>query len=674
MNLVINLSQRFERSPDGRVWTPGPFAYSFWSRYLEVFDRVRVLARVRESATVAAGYSRADGDRVSFAAVPNFQGPWQYLTQSRRIRSAVYAGFNHGDAVILRAPCPLAAVLEPLLRRHRYPYAVEVVADPYDSFSPGAFRHPLRPLLRWYFPRQLRRQCGGSCATTYVSGHVLPRRYPCPAHEVVFSDVELPPPAWAAGPRPPRPEARSFTLISVGTLEQLYKAPDVLIDAVARCVSDGWDLRLVLIGSGQYRSALEARAAAHGLGERVLFRGHLPATDIRAALDGADLFVLPSRQEGLPRAMLEAMARALPCIGSRAGGIPELLREEDLVAANDEGGLADKIVEVLADPQRLARMSEQSFQKATEYRPEALHPRMLAFYRFVRERTQVWLDTTASGCRKHSSSPDVRISGNETPSGGAVLSHVSIVPQSEAMAPASYDEYPRLERGKGKRPDESFYRRHGKRMLDLALTVTGLVVLAPLLLVVALLVRLTLGSPVLFRQRRSGLHGTRFTILKYRTMTDDHDPSGALLPDTQRLTWFGRMLRLSSLDELPELFNILKGDMSLVGPRPLLPQYDSYYTAEEFRRFEMVPGITGWAQINGRNDLAWDDRLACDVWYAGACSFALDVKILVLTVVKVLARSNIQPDPGATFGPLDEERRRSDEVEMTTANESGSAV
>jgi lipopolysaccharide/colanic/teichoic acid biosynthesis glycosyltransferase len=210
----------------------------------------------------------------------------------------------------------------------------------------------------------------------------------------------------------------------------------------------------------------------------------------------------------------------------------------------------------------------------------------------------------------------------------------------------------------------TFYRRHGKHLFDVVVTAAAVVALAPVLLLLAVLVRCFLGTPVLFRQQRSGHARRTFTILKFRTMTDGRDASGALLPDSRRLTRFGRMLRLSSLDELPELINVLKGDMSLVGPRPLLPQYDSYYSEEELRRFDLLPGITGWAQINGRNDLAWDDRLACDAWYAGACSFGLDLKILLLTVVKVLRRANIQPDPGATFGPLDEERRRCAEAEM----------
>jgi lipopolysaccharide/colanic/teichoic acid biosynthesis glycosyltransferase len=204
----------------------------------------------------------------------------------------------------------------------------------------------------------------------------------------------------------------------------------------------------------------------------------------------------------------------------------------------------------------------------------------------------------------------------------------------------------------------TFYQRRGKRLLDVAVSVVALGLLAPLMLLLAALVRCCLGAPVLYRQRRSGLNRRPFTILKFRSMTDARDPAtGEPLDDSARLTRFGLLLRSSSLDELPELINVLKGEMSLVGPRPLLPQYDTWYTDRELRRFDFLPGLTGWAQVNGRNDLPWDQRLACDVWYAEHCTFTLDVKILLLTVVKVLRRDNVQADPGATFGSLDDERR-----------------
>ncbi len=212
-----------------------------------------------------------------------------------------------------------------------------------------------------------------------------------------------------------------------------------------------------------------------------------------------------------------------------------------------------------------------------------------------------------------------------------------------------------------------FYVRHGKRCFDIVGAACALILLVPVLLMLALLVRICLGAPVLFRQERSGRHRKTFTILKFRTMTDARDAAGNLLPDSQRLTRFGRFLRRSSLDELPELWNVLKGEMSLVGPRPLLPRYDPFYTEREARRFELLPGITGWAQINGRNDLPWRDRLECDAWYVESCRLLLDLKILCRTVVKVIRRDNIQVDPDKTFGPLDEERRLKNAAPVSSA-------
>lgn len=187
----------------------------------------------------------------------------------------------------------------------------------------------------------------------------------------------------------------------------------------------------------------------------------------------------------------------------------------------------------------------------------------------------------------------------------------------------------------------SVYRRHGKRMFDLLLTIPGALCISPIIFGTALVARWRLGSPVLFRQVRPGMHGRPFTMLKFRTMTDGRDESGALLPDDQRLTKLGRFLRSCSLDELPELWNVIRGDMSLVGPRPLLMQYLERYTAEQARRHDVRPGITGWAQINGRNALSWDDKFKFDVWYVDNCSLWLDIRILWTTFVKVMKREGI---------------------------------
>lgn len=195
---------------------------------------------------------------------------------------------------------------------------------------------------------------------------------------------------------------------------------------------------------------------------------------------------------------------------------------------------------------------------------------------------------------------------------------------------------------------QSNLRSVTKRFLDLLISSFALVILSPLLILIAVLVRLRIGLPVLFCQQRPGLDGEPFTIYKFRTMTDECDDQGNLLPDADRLTAFGNFLRSSSLDELPELFNVLKGDMSLVGPRPLLMEYLPRYTTEQIRRHDVKPGITGWAQVNGRNALTWEEKFELDVWYVDHCNLWLDIKILILTLIKVFQREGISQPGRAT--------------------------
>ncbi|MFY9504242.1 MAG: sugar transferase [Dethiobacteria bacterium] len=193
------------------------------------------------------------------------------------------------------------------------------------------------------------------------------------------------------------------------------------------------------------------------------------------------------------------------------------------------------------------------------------------------------------------------------------------------------------------------YGRYFKRLLDFILSLIALVVLSPVFLIIALLVRIKLGSPVLFKQERPGLNEKIFTIYKFRTMTDERDENGELLPNHLRLTKFGRALRSSSLDELPELFNILKGDMSFIGPRPLLIEYLPLYNEQQRRRHAVRPGLTGLAQVNGRNAITWEEKFHYDLEYVDNLSFLLDLKIMVKTIVKVLKREGINSSEAVTM-------------------------
>lgn len=195
----------------------------------------------------------------------------------------------------------------------------------------------------------------------------------------------------------------------------------------------------------------------------------------------------------------------------------------------------------------------------------------------------------------------------------------------------------------------SFYERYIKRLLDIVLSGGALLALSPVLVVTAVLVRTKLGSPVIFRQARPGKNGEIFHLYKFRSMTDERDENGELLPDEIRLTSFGKNLRSLSLDELPELINILKGEMSIVGPRPLLVKYLPLYSERQSHRHDVTPGLTGWAQVNGRNAISWEEKFELDLWYVENISFLLDVKIIFMTVMKVLRREGISAENAATM-------------------------
>lgn len=395
MRVAVSLESRFLRAPDGGVWSRTTFPYAFWTRYLEVFDAVRIVARVRDVDTVPEDHKRCDGEGVSVCGMPYYHGPAQYLRSLSAIRKAAATAVGGADAVILRVPSTIGGHLHSHHLRNGRPYGVEVVGDPYDVCAPGAMRHPLRPMLRWWSPRRLRHQCAGAAAAAYVSSYVLPKRYPCRlpgALKTHYSSIELDHQAVLAVPRRSRSVTDGVRLITVGSLEQLYKGTDTLLGAMALARTAETALSLAVLGDGKHRAELEALAQRLGLEGSVAFHGTVPGGEaVRAELDRADIFVLPSRTEGLPRAMIEAMARGLPCIGSAVGGIPELLPPEDMVPPGDARALARKIQEVASSPERMAAMSARNLAKAQEYRDDVLRERRIAFYRHVRERTEEWL-------------------------------------------------------------------------------------------------------------------------------------------------------------------------------------------------------------------------------------------------------------------------------------------
>ena len=417
MRVTVTCEHRFVQTPDGAILTKSAFPYSFWTRYLSVFDSVQVLARVLSVERAEPNWVRADGSNVTFSPIPYYVGPLQFMARALAIRRAVRGAVAEEDAVIMRVASAIGGYLARLLRKTGHPLGLEVVADPYDALSPGANGYWLRPFFRIWMTASLKRLCMDAVGVAYVTKYALQRRYPGRALMVGFSDVvvpsskDVPEKKFVAthyssislkesdlleAPAPQvdthAPQTQPLRLICVGTLQELYKGQDVLIRAVAACVKMGDNLVLRLVGDGKARPAMEALAESLSIHDRCEFAGEVTGLDaVVRELDESDVFVLPSRQEGLPRAMVEAMARRLPCIGTTVGGIPELLPPEDMVPPNDVSALATKIHEVANCRERRERMSARSLEIAQEYTEDNLRERRDEFYRYLRTVTGSWL-------------------------------------------------------------------------------------------------------------------------------------------------------------------------------------------------------------------------------------------------------------------------------------------
>ena len=408
MRLLIALEQRFLRAPDGNIYTAAPPRYAFWRQYLHTFDDIVVLARVGDTTQLQPAQQRADGPGVTFWRLPNYFGPMEYLRNLVRLRCEIRRAVAGCDAYILRLPGAIGGLAAHEIRRLGREFAVQVLGDPWEVFSPGAVRTPLRPLYRRLMTRSLRRDCSQAAAASYVTKQALQRRYPARAgaYTCSFSDVALGgrlADAETIAKRKRRAGelaagvGRPVRLGFAGSLEVHYKGADVLVKAVAVCLRQGLAVEAHLAGDGRSRPQFESLARELGIAKSVHFHGQLPAGEaVFDFLDSIDIFVMPSRTEGLPRALVEAMARGCPCIASAVGGIPELLVPEALVPPSDEVQLAAAIGRFVADRELLLRMIERNLEMAQGYRPEVLTETRTRFLSEVRARAAGNLE---AGCK-----------------------------------------------------------------------------------------------------------------------------------------------------------------------------------------------------------------------------------------------------------------------------------
>jgi len=403
MQVLIAVENHYEYGPDGRIYGEGPAKYSFWSSYLATFEEVVVLARVGAHWRAVREEERADGPSVSFCALPDYQGPWQYLWNRASLKARVREAVKQCNCFILRVPGLVGRLAWREIERQGKRYALEVVGDPWDAFGPSTWPSVFRPVFRRAATRDLKAMCLGAAAVHYVTQGALQKRYPPSERAFVacFSDA-LMESAFAS----PATQTERFRRIDrigastcgeerfragfIGSLSQLYKGPDVLLRAAALCRDRGLKFETALVGDGRYAGELKALARQLGIEDRTQFLGQLPFGEaVYQFLDSVDLFVMPSRAEGLPRALLEAMARGCPCIGSDVGGIPELLPSDDLAPPGNSEKLAEKIMEVARNPERMKQMAERNLAKAKEFSPELLKDVRHEFCRFVKGQSEV---------------------------------------------------------------------------------------------------------------------------------------------------------------------------------------------------------------------------------------------------------------------------------------------
>ncbi|MBN1796606.1 MAG: glycosyltransferase family 4 protein [Sedimentisphaerales bacterium] len=398
MQVMVAIENRFEQTLNGNIYSTTNCDYAFWSRYLATFDEVVVFARVLDIPEYALDKPPANGQKVSFSSLPTYIGPWQFIKHYRQIKKLTNQAVSEADAFILRTPGTLSLLLWSELRKRKIPYGLEVVAEPWEAMRSGNIKSIVRPFLRRMYRNKLIQQCKQASTVSYVTEHTLQKLYPATCWTTHYSSIELPEnmiiadAALAERIRMIRERIRNkkpLRICNLAGMTGFYKGQNILIEAVSMCCKRGLDIKLTLIGDGRCKNTYVELVEKLGLSETVTFLGHiLRGKQTNDKLDESDLFVFPSFTEGLPRGLIDAMARALPCIASDIGGIPELLSQEDLVPPRDAAALAAKIESVARDPEKMEKMARRNLGKSREYIADKLNHRRVEHYERLKEITE----------------------------------------------------------------------------------------------------------------------------------------------------------------------------------------------------------------------------------------------------------------------------------------------
>ncbi len=393
MEALVVSESRFLQASSGAVYALNPILdYNYWSYYLDVFSHIVVTGRIEDSDSPATGELRlATGPNVSFIGLPSWNGAAGYYLNVGKIKSILLSGLE-SRAVCMRGPSLVSALLNNQLQKTGRPFGMEIVGDPWETLSRKSGKTLLWPLARYKTRKDLEKLCQEADATAYVTEKALQKRYP-PAPNTFttfFSDVILNDADFVSVPK--KYSGGPFKIIHVGTMRTLYKAQDTILKTLRIIVTQYPQTQLTFVGDGIYKETLTRLTADLDLTPNVCFKGMLPGpAAVRDELDQADLFILPSLTEGLPKALIEAMARGLPAIGSKVGGIPELLPDDCLVPPGDADALAKSIRGLMEQPERLYPLAAGNLKKSREYHIESMRLRRIQYYKAVSNVTNTWL-------------------------------------------------------------------------------------------------------------------------------------------------------------------------------------------------------------------------------------------------------------------------------------------
>ena len=383
MKVSVVCEWRFVRTPDGTCWTSNAFGNSFWMRYLQVFEQVEIIARVANVDSVPVDFKQVTGDRIALIGLPSYVGFMGLIKRAFAIRNKLVISLCNTDAIIFRVPSQTVMIAQWGILRLKTPYALEIVGDPYDVFRSGISNQILDKFLGWFSTISLKRLARNATACCYVTEAYLQKRYPSLSEVAVScSDIDLNTDDYSSSPKVL--SQQPSRIVFVGSFEQMYKGPDILIKAISELCKEGLFFEVRMVGGGRYLEEMKELTCTLGVSQYIRFTGNVPSNIVKEALNSADIFVMPSRTEGLPRALLEAMAVGLPCLTSDVGGIPELISSKWIFRSESIRELAGLLRNAINDIAALNQAADENYRRSHDFEKTILSETRQNFYRAFR--------------------------------------------------------------------------------------------------------------------------------------------------------------------------------------------------------------------------------------------------------------------------------------------------